>query len=171
MSRLAQLLKSTVGPANHANPENDKSRVPHANSANPANADDASGEISNFSNISSDVSANSFLPGDLDALAEEATAAALSPTQESARQQVLAQLETHPTVKRALVNRFNEDGTMVVTLAIRSIGTGELLIPAERLNQTSLDDYAALLGIIGGAPMIDALSCVRHMRGFGGWHE
>jgi hypothetical protein len=132
MSKLAQFLKSTVGAANPAN---------------PANPDDANGKISNFS---SGVSENSFLPN-LDALDEEATAAALSPTQESARQQVLAQLAAHPTVKRAFVNRFEADGALVVTLGIRDVGTGELKIPAARFSQDSLDDYAALLGIIGGA--------------------
>jgi hypothetical protein len=49
MSKLAQFLKSTVG------------------AANPANPDASSGKISNFSNISTGVSANSFLPGDLEA--------------------------------------------------------------------------------------------------------
>jgi hypothetical protein len=49
MSKLAQFLKSTVG------------------AANPANPDASSRKISNFSNISTGVSANSFLPGDLEA--------------------------------------------------------------------------------------------------------
>jgi hypothetical protein len=76
---------------------------------------------------------------------------ALSPFQEAARNQVLAQLETHPHIKRAFVNRFEPDGTMIVTLGIRGVGTGELKIPAERFTQSSLDDYAALLGCIEGS--------------------
>ncbi len=78
--------------------------------------------------------------------------APLSPAQQAARREVLTQLEANPTVERAFVNRFNPDGTMVVTLAIRGIGTGELLIPADRFNQGSLDDYGALLRCIEGAP-------------------
>jgi hypothetical protein len=74
----------------------------------------------------------------------------LSPIQQAARQQVLAQLQANPTVQRAFVNRFNPDGSMIVTLAIRGVGTGELLIPAERFSQASLDDYAALLACIEG---------------------
>ena len=89
---------------------------------------------------------------DRHALVDVLFSGSLSPIQDSARQQVLAQLEAHPTVQRAFVNRFDADGTMVVTLAIRDVGTGELLIPTERFNQASLDDYAALLGIIAGAP-------------------
>lgn len=87
---------------------------------------------------------------DLQVDAEESQAATLSPIQEYARQQVLAQLEDHPTIRRAFVNRFAADGTVVITLAIRDVGTGELKIPAERFNQDSLDDYGALLNIIGG---------------------
>jgi hypothetical protein len=138
MSKLAQFLKSTVGSANPAN------------SANSANSDDASGKISNFSNISRGVSADSFL-SDAEPQPEESQSAILSPVQEAARREVLAQLEAHPAVQRAFVNRFEHDGTMIVTLAIRGVGTGELLIPAERFSQSSLDDYAALLGLIGAA--------------------
>jgi hypothetical protein len=54
-------------------------------------------------------------------------------------------------VRRAFVNRFDADGTMIVTLAIRGVGTGELKIPAARFNQASLDEYAALLGCMEGA--------------------
>jgi hypothetical protein len=54
-------------------------------------------------------------------------------------------------VRRAFVNRFDADGTMIVTLAIRGVGTGELKIPAARFNQASLDDYAALLRCMEGA--------------------
>ena len=133
MSKLAQFLKSTVeaaNPANPANPENDKSQVLRANSANPANPDDSRERISSFSNISRGVGENSFLVS----TAAEPDDAPLSAAQESARRQVLAQLEAHPSIKRAFVNRFNPDGTMVVTLAIRGIGTGELLIPADRFS-------------------------------------
>ena len=135
MSKLAQLLRTTAGTANPAN------------SANP---DIAREKISCFSNFSSRVGADSFL-SDAEPQPEESQSAILSPTQEAARREVLAQLEAHPTVQRAFVNRFEHDGTMIVTLAIRGVGTGELLIPAERFSQSSLDDYAALLGIIGAA--------------------
>jgi hypothetical protein len=68
----------------------------------------------------------------------------LSPVQEAARRQVLAKLKNHPTVKRAFCNRF-EDGALIVTLAIRDVGTCELLIPAERFDSSKLGNYAALL--------------------------
>jgi hypothetical protein len=68
----------------------------------------------------------------------------LSPTQEAARQNVLNQLAANPTATRAFVTRFEGD-VLVVTIAIRGIGTGEVLIPAERFNPNSLDDYAALI--------------------------
>jgi hypothetical protein len=74
----------------------------------------------------------------------------LSPVQESARADVLSQLARNPAVQRTFVNRF-EDGVLVVTLAIRGVGTGELKIPADRLNQDTLDDYATLLNTIKGA--------------------
>jgi hypothetical protein len=70
--------------------------------------------------------------------------APLSPVQEAARRQVLAKLKNHPTVKRAFCNRF-EDGALIITLAIRDVGTCELLIPAERFDSSKLADYAALL--------------------------
>jgi hypothetical protein len=76
----------------------------------------------------------------------------LSPGQESARAEVLAQLEANPSVLRTFVNRFEPDGTCVVTLAIRGVGTGELKIPADRFNQSTLDDYGALLNTIKEAP-------------------
>lgn len=78
--------------------------------------------------------------------------APLSPIQQAARREVLEQLAAHPNIKRAFVNRFEPDGTMILTLAIRGVGTGELLIPANRFTQGSLDDYGALLGCIEGAP-------------------
>lgn len=75
----------------------------------------------------------------------------LSPGQESARAEVLAQLEANPSVLRTFVNRFGPDGTCVVTLAIRGVATGELKIPAARFDQRTLDDYGALLNTIKGA--------------------
>lgn len=83
---------------------------------------------------------------------ERGNEAPLSPVQEAARRDVLKQLAANPSVRRAFVNRFNPDETMVLTLAIRDIVTGELLIPAERFNQASLDDYGALLACIERAP-------------------
>jgi hypothetical protein len=71
----------------------------------------------------------------------------LSTKQEAARREVLAQLAANPTVQRALCNRF-ENGALIITLAIRGIGTGELLIPAERFNPGRLEDYAALLACL-----------------------
>jgi hypothetical protein len=68
----------------------------------------------------------------------------LTAEQEAARQQVLALLAAHATIKRAFCNRF-QDGSLIITLAIRGVGTGELLIPAERFNQRTLGDLAALL--------------------------
>jgi hypothetical protein len=63
---------------------------------------------------------------------------------------VLAQLEAHPTIRRAFINRFESD-VLILTLAIRDVGTAELHIPAERFNQNSAADYAALLGCVQGA--------------------
>ncbi len=63
---------------------------------------------------------------------------------------MLSQLARSPVVQRAFVNRFELDGTMLVTMAIRGVGTGELKIPAARFRQTSLDDYAALFGCMEG---------------------
>ncbi len=70
--------------------------------------------------------------------------AAESPTQEAARQDVLAQLKANPRIKRAFTNRF-EHGYLIVTLAIRGVGTGELSIPADRFDPAKPADYAALL--------------------------
>ena len=83
--------------------------------------------------------------------AEKLKAATLTAVQEAARADVLAQLARNPAVQRAFVNRFQPDGAVIVTLAIRGVGTGELRIPAARFNQASLDDCAALLGCIEGA--------------------
>jgi hypothetical protein len=73
----------------------------------------------------------------------------LSPAQESARRQVLAELKAHPTVRRAFCTRF-EDGALIVTLAIRDVGTCDLLIPAERFDSSKPGDYAALLECLTG---------------------
>jgi|HubBroStandDraft_1064217.scaffolds.fasta_scaffold45655_2 hypothetical protein len=74
---------------------------------------------------------------------------ALSPAQEAAMQEVLALLTANPAVRRTFVTRFEHDA-LVVTLAIRGVGTGELLIPAERFNPQALDDFAALLACMEG---------------------
>ena len=63
---------------------------------------------------------------------------------EAARQEVLARLEAHPSVERAFVTRWEAD-TLLVTLGIRSVGTGELSIPCERMRQGDLAAYSALL--------------------------
>jgi len=83
-------------------------------------------------------------------VAQERDSAPMSPLQETARREVLAQLEAHPAVNRAFVNRFEPDGTMIITLGIRDVGTGELKIPVERFSQATLDDYGALLNTING---------------------
>ena len=74
----------------------------------------------------------------------------LTPVQESARGKVLAQLAADPAVQRAFCNRF-ENGVLIVTLAIRGIGTCELLIPAERFDARELKNFAALLECLGEA--------------------
>jgi hypothetical protein len=81
---------------------------------------------------------------------ESDTAFPLSPAQEAARRQVLAELKGHPTVRRAFCTRF-EDGALIVTLAIRDVGTCDLLIPAGRFDSSKPNDYAALLGCLAVA--------------------
>lgn len=56
----------------------------------------------------------------------------LGPLQEAARQKAVAHLAEHPQVQRAFVTRTEGD-VVIVTLAVRDIGTCELAIPAERL--------------------------------------
>lgn len=62
---------------------------------------------------------------------------------------MLADLEANPSVMRTMRNRF-EDRNLIVTLAIRDVGTCELLIPAERFDRSKLSDYAALLACLTG---------------------
>ncbi len=71
----------------------------------------------------------------------------LSATQEAARNEVLARLDAHPSVKRTFVTRFEGD-VLIVTLAIRDVGTGELAIPADSLNRANLADFDALLSCL-----------------------
>jgi hypothetical protein len=47
----------------------------------------------------------------------------LTLAQERARSEVLAQLEAHPTIRRAFINRFESD-VLILTLAIRDVGDG-----------------------------------------------
>jgi hypothetical protein len=63
---------------------------------------------------------------------------------------VLARLEAHPPHKRAFVTRFDGDA-LIVTLAIRNVGTGELAIPRDRLKRGILGDLRALLGSLDGS--------------------
>lgn len=128
MSKLAEFLKSTWTPANPAI------------SANP---DEQAPKISNISEISSGISAFSESP------ASHEPVAPLSSEQEAARRQVLADLEANPSVMRTMCNRF-EDDKLIVTLAIRDIGTCELLIPAERFDRSKLSNYAALFMCLTG---------------------
>jgi hypothetical protein len=67
-----------------------------------------------------------------------------SAVQEAARLEMLAKLAAHPTVERAFATRW-EAGALIVTLAIRGIGTGELLIPADRMGRDDLKAYGQLL--------------------------
>ena len=67
-----------------------------------------------------------------------------SAVQEATRRDVLARLEAHPTVKRAFTTRF-EGAVLVVTLALRGVGTCELSIPADRFSRDSLADFDSLL--------------------------
>jgi hypothetical protein len=68
----------------------------------------------------------------------------LSPVEEAARQEVLRRLEIHPDVMRAFVCRFERD-VLIVSLAVRGIGTCELSIPRDRFNQNSVAQLGALL--------------------------
>jgi len=62
---------------------------------------------------------------------------------EVTRQEVLARLEAHPSVKRAFTTRFEGD-MLIVTLAVRGIGTCELAIPPERFSRDDLADFEDL---------------------------
>ena len=73
--------------------------------------------------------------------------ALLTPQQVAARLEVLARLEAQPLVKRAFVTRF-EGAALIVTLALRDIGTCELCIPQERFNPRGLADFAALAKLL-----------------------
>jgi hypothetical protein len=74
----------------------------------------------------------------------------LTPAQMAATQDVLARLAAHPDVKRAFVTRFEGD-TLIVTLAVRGVGTCELAIPGDRFNREDLADYDALLACLSKA--------------------
>jgi hypothetical protein len=77
--------------------------------------------------------------------------AGLTPIQESARRWVLGQLQGYPNIQRAFCNRF-EDGALIVTLAIRDVGTCELLVPAESFDRSKLSDFTSLLECLTGVP-------------------
>ena len=101
--------------------------------------------------------ATSATPGPIDAAAEPATPATtatdvakvaavavaagvpseLSAVQEAARSEALARLAAQPSVKRAFVSRV-EGGIAIISLAIRDLATGELAIPADRLDLRDL---------------------------------
>lgn len=72
-----------------------------------------------------------------------AEAPPLTPEQEAARRNVLARLAANPGIRRAFVNRWEGD-VMILTLAVRDIGTCELAIPRERFGSNSLADYNVL---------------------------
>lgn len=73
----------------------------------------------------------------------------LSPAQQADRREVLARLDGDPTIRRAFVNRFEGD-VMIVTLAVRGVGTCDLSIPAETFDRNSLADYQALAACVVG---------------------
>jgi hypothetical protein len=81
------------------------------------------------------------------AVADAANVSSLSPVQEAARGDVLRWLEGHPTVRRAFATRVGDD-VLIVTLALRSVGTCELSIPLDRFDRENLEDWAALFSCL-----------------------
>lgn len=71
----------------------------------------------------------------------------LTLAQQDARSEVLARLSAHPAIERAFVTRW-EAGNLIVTLAIRGVGTGELVISGDRIDRDDLQGYALLLGCL-----------------------
>lgn len=108
-------------------------RARNSTPAKPANSANPAADISNFSNISRGSEASSVVDD-----------TALTPAQEAARKEVLARLEAHPSLERAFVARWEAD-TLIVSIAIRGLGTGDLSIPRERIRQGDLAAYAELL--------------------------
>ena len=134
MSRLSDFLKS---------------KAPAAIPAISAIPGDPAKKNSNNSENSGRDDYKSHLP---DLLEADDDPTPLSPIQMAARHQVLAQLDANPAVRRAFTNRF-EHGYMIVTLAVRGIGTCELSIAAERFNPASAADYTALLECMEVTPV------------------
>lgn len=128
MSQLAALLRSLHTPPAKA-----------ANSANPRPPQGAEVQkISGISTISRGVDTDTHFD------VPEQTADA---TPEAGLPPLPARLEADPSIERAFVSRW-DCGAMVITLAVRGVGTCELLIPPERFNADSLDDYNRLAGCI-----------------------
>jgi hypothetical protein len=71
----------------------------------------------------------------------------LSTVSEAARRDVLAWLEKHPSAKRAFATRVEGD-VLIVTLALRDVGTCELSVPLSRFNPERLTDWGALLSCL-----------------------
>jgi hypothetical protein len=67
----------------------------------------------------------------------------LSAVQEAARTEVLARLESNPTVTRAFATR-SEGDTLIVTLAVRGLGTCEIGISPDRFNRDTFADFGLL---------------------------
>jgi hypothetical protein len=67
---------------------------------------------------------------------------ALTLEQVAARYSVLAYLDEHPDIRRAFVSRWDGD-VMILTLAVRDIGTCELMIAEDRLSSPA--DYDRLV--------------------------
>src|SRR5205814_5919235 len=79
---------------------------------------------------------------------ESATEVPLEPLAAARGRWVLAFLDAHPNVQRAVRTDIDaEPGKVIVTIGLRGIGTGELEIPAEGYDAGALmallDKYAA----------------------------
>ena len=66
---------------------------------------------------------------------------ALSPQAQARRERVLAMLNVNPSIKRAMIDCHDSDPlNVILTIAIRSIGTVELMLP-----KASFDGMALLI--------------------------
>jgi hypothetical protein len=88
--------------------------------------------------------------GAVEIVDSEAKARPLTKAQAKARQALLARLEAEPDIKRAFVSRWEGD-VLLVTLAVRGVGTCELLIPEARFNSNALADYSLLAACVKDA--------------------
>lgn len=64
---------------------------------------------------------------------------ALSPQAQARREQVLAMLNANPSIKRAMIDcHVSNPLNVILTIAIRSIGTVELMLPKASYNGLAL---------------------------------